>query len=194
MHGGTRRQTAGHPEWAEATRRYAERLALARLCQMPCKKRYAAAVRFYREAFTAEPKLTDDRNGHTLQRRLRRRLRRLRSGHRRGQARRQGTRPPASASPGLAAGRSESLLAIDGEIARARPAPPSCRGCSTGSRTPISPVYAARKRWTSLPEAERRDWQQLWREVEDLRQRAQPVASSSSKKPTPAKESPTNKP
>jgi serine/threonine-protein kinase len=39
----------------------AERIALAELCQMPCKKRYAAAARFYDEAFTAEPKRAGDR-------------------------------------------------------------------------------------------------------------------------------------
>jgi serine/threonine-protein kinase len=38
----------------------AERLALAQLCQLPCKKQYAAAVRFYQEAFAAEPKLAND--------------------------------------------------------------------------------------------------------------------------------------
>jgi serine/threonine protein kinase/Flp pilus assembly protein TadD len=40
----------------------AECLALAQLCQMPCKQRYAAAVRFFREAFEKEPKLADDRD------------------------------------------------------------------------------------------------------------------------------------
>jgi serine/threonine-protein kinase len=38
----------------------AERLALAQLCQLPCKKQYAAAVRFFQEAFAAELKLTGD--------------------------------------------------------------------------------------------------------------------------------------
>jgi serine/threonine protein kinase/tetratricopeptide (TPR) repeat protein len=39
----------------------AERIALAELCQLPCKKRYATAARFYREAFAAEAKRADDR-------------------------------------------------------------------------------------------------------------------------------------
>ena len=38
----------------------AERLALAQLCQMPCKKRYASALRFYQQAFDEKPKLADD--------------------------------------------------------------------------------------------------------------------------------------
>src|SRR5204863_1509606 len=42
----------------------AEHLALARLCQ-EYKKRYAAAERFYAEAFEAKPELAKDlRNGH----------------------------------------------------------------------------------------------------------------------------------
>src|SRR6516162_8684796 len=42
-----------------------ERLGLAKLCQMRCKKRYAAAVRFFRDAFAEKPKLADDLNaGH----------------------------------------------------------------------------------------------------------------------------------
>jgi tetratricopeptide (TPR) repeat protein len=38
----------------------AERLALAELCQMPCKKRYLAAFRFYKDAFAADLKLKGD--------------------------------------------------------------------------------------------------------------------------------------
>jgi serine/threonine-protein kinase len=42
----------------------AERLGLARLCQLPCKKRYIAAVRFFRDAFAEQPKLADDLNAN----------------------------------------------------------------------------------------------------------------------------------
>jgi tetratricopeptide (TPR) repeat protein/tRNA A-37 threonylcarbamoyl transferase component Bud32 len=38
----------------------AERVALAELCQLPSKQLYAAAVRLYRDAFAAEPKLAED--------------------------------------------------------------------------------------------------------------------------------------
>jgi hypothetical protein len=42
-----------------------ERLALAQLCQLPCKKRYVSAVRFSREAFAEKPQLAEDVNaGH----------------------------------------------------------------------------------------------------------------------------------
>jgi eukaryotic-like serine/threonine-protein kinase len=40
----------------------AERLALANLCQQTFKKRYAAAFRFYSEAFADKPQLADDLN------------------------------------------------------------------------------------------------------------------------------------
>jgi hypothetical protein len=38
----------------------AERLALARLCQQPFKKRYAASARFFAEAFAHDARLADD--------------------------------------------------------------------------------------------------------------------------------------
>jgi tetratricopeptide (TPR) repeat protein len=38
----------------------AERIQLANLCQQPYKQLHVAAVRFYEEAFAAEPKLADD--------------------------------------------------------------------------------------------------------------------------------------
>ncbi len=38
----------------------AERLALAQLCQLPCRSLNAAAVRFYAGAFAEQPKLADD--------------------------------------------------------------------------------------------------------------------------------------
>jgi serine/threonine protein kinase/Flp pilus assembly protein TadD len=37
-----------------------ERLALARVCQMPSRSLYVAAVRFFTDAFAAQPQLTDD--------------------------------------------------------------------------------------------------------------------------------------
>ncbi len=38
----------------------AERLDLADLCQLPCKRRYAAAARFYADAFAADQKFAAD--------------------------------------------------------------------------------------------------------------------------------------
>src|SRR5262249_20917227 len=42
----------------------AQRLALARLCQEPFKKLYAASFRFYREALVNDPKRADAQLGH----------------------------------------------------------------------------------------------------------------------------------
>jgi tetratricopeptide (TPR) repeat protein len=42
----------------------AERLALARLCQLPCKQRYVAAQRFFSEAFAADQQLAEALNAH----------------------------------------------------------------------------------------------------------------------------------
>jgi serine/threonine protein kinase/Flp pilus assembly protein TadD len=39
-----------------------ELLGLGRLCQLPCKRLYAAAARFYADAFTTQPKLAADLN------------------------------------------------------------------------------------------------------------------------------------
>jgi serine/threonine-protein kinase len=42
-----------------------ERLELASLCQLPCRRLHAAAARFYSEAFAADPKTVEDpRTGH----------------------------------------------------------------------------------------------------------------------------------
>jgi serine/threonine-protein kinase len=41
----------------------AERLALAQLCQLPCKLLHVASVRFYTDAFAEQPALTDDLQG-----------------------------------------------------------------------------------------------------------------------------------
>jgi hypothetical protein len=42
----------------------AERVAFAQLCQTPCKKLFAAATRFYGDAFAGDPKLAEDLSAH----------------------------------------------------------------------------------------------------------------------------------
>jgi tetratricopeptide (TPR) repeat protein len=44
---------------------FGDRLALAQLCQLPCRSLHAAAVRFYAEAFAAQPQLADDLQSHS---------------------------------------------------------------------------------------------------------------------------------
>jgi serine/threonine-protein kinase len=51
-------------EGAGAPANDGERLTLARLCQQPFKKRYAASARFYAEAFAHDAKLADDMRQH----------------------------------------------------------------------------------------------------------------------------------
>jgi len=158
-----------------------ERLALAQLCQMPCQKRYAAAFRFYREAFAAEPKLLGD----------------LKAQHRYNAA-------CAAARAGCGQGEDAKTL-DDQERARLRQQAldwlradlKAYRQVLDKVADQAGPAIAQRMRhWLQdadfagvrgavalgrLPEAERADWQRLWQEVEALRQRAaqrRPPASS----------------
>jgi len=44
----------------KSNRGHCRAIGSGRLCVLPCRRFYAAAARFYREAFAAEPKLADD--------------------------------------------------------------------------------------------------------------------------------------
>jgi tetratricopeptide (TPR) repeat protein/serine/threonine protein kinase len=150
----------------------AERIAFARLCQL-CRKEYAAAVRFYAEAFAADAKLADD----------------LGSGHRYNAA-------CAAALAGCGRGKDADKL-DDKERARLR------RHALDWLRADLvawgrllkkepdktGPVLVkTMQHWqqdtdfagvrgtdviAKLPEAERQEWQKLWNDVADLLKRAQ---------------------
>jgi serine/threonine protein kinase/Flp pilus assembly protein TadD len=148
----------------------AERIALARLCQMPCNKCYRAALRFYEEAFAAAPKLTGDqpsgprynaacaaalagcgqgKDGVQLDDREQARLRQQALDWLRADLRayRQAMEKGADkVSPGVAQQMGHWLG--DADFAGVR-----------------GPDALAR-----LSAGERRDWQQLWQEVDALRQ------------------------
>jgi tetratricopeptide (TPR) repeat protein len=150
----------------------AERLQLAWLCQRPYKQLDAAAARFFREAFAAEPKRSND----------------LRAGHRYNAA---------CAAARAGCGQSKNAAGL-GEQERARlrrqaldwlRADLAAWGERLDGQTDPAPTAVLRKmaHWeqdadlagvrrpealTRLPEAERRGWQQLWADVEALRQRA----------------------
>jgi tetratricopeptide (TPR) repeat protein len=150
----------------------AERLSLAQLCQMACKKHYAAAQRFYSEAFAAEPKLAEDliaqhrynaacsaalagcgqgEEADKLDEKERARLRRQALDWLRADLkvyRRDLEKIPDKAG-GAATQRMQHWLQ-DNDLAGVRD------GDALGK----------------LPEAEHEDWQKLWQEVEALRQRA----------------------
>jgi tetratricopeptide (TPR) repeat protein len=161
----------------------AERLTLAWMCQQPYKQRYAAAVRFYREAFAAEPKAADD----------------LDAGHRYNAA-------CSAALAGSGQGKDADQL-DEKERGRLRQqALDWLRADLTAYRQVMDkvadqadPAIAQRMRhWlhdadfagvrgaealARLPEAERKDWLKLWDEVEALRKRAagQPKTASSTR-------------
>jgi tetratricopeptide (TPR) repeat protein len=149
----------------------AERIELARLCQMPCKRLHAAAARFYAEAFVAERKLAED----------------LRVAHRYNAA-------CAAALAGCGQGKDAGKL--DGKE-RARLRSQALDWLRTDLQAwqrllekgpdRARPVVVQKMRdWLAdpdfggvrgaalgkLPEAERPGWDQLWREVEDLRRQA----------------------
>jgi serine/threonine protein kinase/Flp pilus assembly protein TadD len=149
-----------------------ERLALAELCQMPCKKQYAAAQRFYSEAFATEPKRADDLNAQ----------------HRYNAA-------CAAALAGCGQGEGADKL-DEQERARLRQQTldwlradlKAYRQAMDKAADKAGPAVAQRmQHWlqdadlagvhgpdalAKLPEAERQEWQKLWDEVEALRQRA----------------------
>jgi tetratricopeptide (TPR) repeat protein len=149
-----------------------ERLAFAQMCALPCKKRYTAATRLYGAAFAAEPKLVgaqpsvhrynaacnaalagcgQGKDAENLNGKERARLRR------------------------------QALAWLRADLAAWRKQlekePKKARGVLAGQMqnwqkdtdfTGVRGDAALGK----LPEAERRDWQKLWKEVEGLRRRA----------------------
>jgi len=150
----------------------AERIALAEMCQLPCKRVYAAAVRFYQSAFLAVPNLTENLN----------------SSHRYNAA-------CAAALAGCGQGK-DADQTDDKERARLRRQALDwlhadlAAYCHLLDKEPdkARPVVMQRRQhWqhdtdfigvrgpealAKLPEDERKDWQSLWEEVESLRKRA----------------------
>jgi tetratricopeptide (TPR) repeat protein len=159
----------------------AEHLALAQLCQMPCKKQYAAAVRFYSKAFADKPQLSADLNAQ----------------HRYSAA-------CAAALAGCGQGKDVDKF-DDKERARLRQQAldwlradlKAYRLVMEKSAGKAGPAIAERmQHWlqdndfagvrgeddlSKLPEAERAPWQKLWQEVEALRQQT----ATKTKPPTP---------
>ncbi len=159
----------------------AERLAYAWLCQQNYKKRYTAAVRFYSDAFTEEPKLADD----------------LGAQHRYNAA-------CAAALTGCGQGADADKLDAKERARLRRQALDWLRADLKAYRQVIEKsadktgreIAQRMQHWVQdrdfagvrgteslakLPEAERKEWQKLWQEVEKLRQlAAQPPKATSS--------------
>jgi tetratricopeptide (TPR) repeat protein len=149
-----------------------ERLTICWICQRKSKKLYAASVRFYSELFTEEPKLADDLQGH----------------HRYNAA-------CAAALAGC--GQSSDAQSLDEnkraalrqqardwlytdlaayrrrlEKEQERTGPAVARMLAHWLEDSDFAGVRAAEALARLPEAERKEWQQLWQDVEVLRQRA----------------------
>jgi tetratricopeptide (TPR) repeat protein len=150
----------------------AERLALAQLCQRQCKKRYAAAARFYGAAFAEKPQLAHDLG---LQHRYKAAC--------------------AAALAGCGQGEDAAKLDTNEHVGLRKQASNWLRADlqayrqlldkSAGKSGPE--IVRQMQHWlqdtdftgvrghaalSRLPEPERGDWQKLWEEVEALRQRS----------------------
>jgi tetratricopeptide (TPR) repeat protein len=160
-----------------------ERLNFAWLCQQPFQKRYAAAARFYEEAFTEKPQLADDLNAqHRYNAACAAALAGCGEGadvdkldsKERARLRQQGLdwlradvkayrlvleKPQGKAGPAIAKQMQHWLQ--DDDFAGVRSTDALAR----------------------LPKAERQEWEKLWQEVNALRQRAaeRPAAASSAR-------------
>jgi tetratricopeptide (TPR) repeat protein len=150
-----------------------EQLEVARLCQQPRWRRYAAAVRFYAAAFAAGPKLAEDR-GQPF--RYQAALAAVLAGTGRGEDAKQlpDKERAALREQGLQWLRAElAAMALDlqgGKLEDRGAAQQVLRRLQqtedlAGVREPAA--------LSELPEAERAAWQELWREVQT--QLAQPV-------------------
>jgi tetratricopeptide (TPR) repeat protein len=149
----------------------AERLGLAVLCQMPCKKLYAAAERFYSEVFAAEPKWAADLN---QQHRYHAACAAARAGCGQGMAADQlDARERARLRQQALDWLRDDLKAYRQVMAKAADknraviAQRMQRWLQDNAFAGVRDVDALAK----LPEVERQQWQKLWEEVEALRQR-----------------------
>jgi serine/threonine protein kinase/Flp pilus assembly protein TadD len=161
----------------------AERLALAQLCQMP-KKRYADAVRFYREAFAEQPKLADDLNApHRYNAACAAALAGCGQGadadkldaNERARLRQQ-------ALDWLRADLKAYRQVLEKSAGKAGPAiaQQMQHWLQDGDFTSVRDAESLAK----FPETERKEWQKLWQEVEALRQRAaRPPKAASAARP-----------
>jgi Flp pilus assembly protein TadD len=150
----------------------AERAKLAQVCAQPYKQLHATAARFYAEAFAAEPKLAED----------------LRAGHHYNAA-------CAAALAGCGQGKDANTLGDKGRARLRQQALGWLRADLAAWRRLLEKGPAQNRpgaaqqlaHWledtdfagvrgeqalANLPPAERAPWQQLWQEVEALRQRA----------------------
>jgi tetratricopeptide (TPR) repeat protein len=159
----------------------AERIGLAELCQLPCKKRYATAARFYGEAFAAEPERAGDQPS---QGRYNGACAAALAGC--GQGEDAGTLDT-TARAGL---RQQALDWLRAELAawhkllkedRSKAAPAVGKQMQHWLRDADFAGVRRPQALAELPEAERSAWEKLWAEVEQL------LAQAEGKGPGPEK-------
>ncbi len=160
-----------------------ERLALARMCQLPCKSLHAAAVRFYAEAFAEQPKLSDDLD---LSHRYNAACAAALAGCGQGQDaagldNKERTRLRKQALDWLLADLGAWRRLLEKEPDKARPA--IAKTMQHWLEDTDFAGVRGPEALGKLPEAERQGWQKLWQEVEALRTRAadRPKATSSAR-------------
>jgi serine/threonine protein kinase/Flp pilus assembly protein TadD len=147
----------------------AERLALARFCQEH-KKRYAAAARFYAEAFVAEPKLIGAQpSGHRYNAACAAALAGCGQGEdAKSLDDKERTRLRRQALDWLRAELAGWRRLLENEPAKARAA--VMQQLQHWQNDPDFAGVRGSKALGQLPAAERPGWQKLWQEVEELRQ------------------------
>src|SRR5205823_5291621 len=150
------------------------------MCQLPCKSLYAAATRFYAEAFAQQPKLADDLNA---QPRYEAACAAALAGCGQGKDADQSdakerARLRRQALDWLRADLTAYRRLLDKEPDKARPVVHETMQHwlqdkdFTGVRGPAA--------LAKLPEAERQQWQTLWQEIEALRQHASSAPKTAS--------------
>jgi Flp pilus assembly protein TadD len=149
----------------------AERIDLAKMCQQ-FKQLYAAAARFYADAFAAEPRLADDLRG---QNRYNAACAAAQAGCGQGGDAAQLDEPERARLRRQALDWLRADLAAWGKRLEAQPDPARGAVRQTMAHWQQDTDFAGVRGpepLARLPEAERRGWQQLWADVEALRQRA----------------------
>jgi tetratricopeptide (TPR) repeat protein len=160
------RVLAGQDRPADA----AESLELARLCQQ-YKHLYAASARWYGEAFTAQPALAEDRSGHRYNAACAAALAVCGQGQGAdGLAEKDRTRLRKQALAWLRADLAIGTRVLDRDPAKAGPT--VARRLQQWLQDPDFNGVRGADALARLPEADRGDWQKLWKEVEALHERA----------------------
>jgi tetratricopeptide (TPR) repeat protein len=146
----------GETEPADA----AECLSLAELCQKPFQRRYADSARFYRNAFTADPKLAEGLHGHRYNAAWAAAL----AGCGKGTDAAEWTEPNSARLRGQA----HAWLTAELTAWAERPGPDRAKVLRHWQTDANLAGVRDQAALAKLPAAERAEWQKLWSGVADL--------------------------